>query len=688
MPDESILITVLKTIGSGALSELGSEGLSSLLSLIGFGDAEAIEAIENDLQVLLAGEQEIETQLSNITTELKDIETQVQWSTLIETVSSAVNDINSNYALLASLNADDTTTAQQIQEWALGTSSSNLGSELTLIYSTVENYQSGLNPDSPGLLATYAMMNVSAFLKDPNYGRGKFKAGDPIDIYYQQIQSYFSYLLGIEWKGVTLLSNAYMAAGEADLAQQAINDYNTHATTQCEIFLSNIESFTVSYAQDYSLMSLFANAEFNQMTLNPGGDPPFTYNGTDPIRRAGLFNDSLLGANTFYVRIWGGYGTGTYPFDTGTYINIQPFDPSGLISLDGSIPPSSALYSNFPNINGGSSNWSLMRFAWLGDTVGGGTYELTNNTEEGYPLLPYFNYNSGQAYPIANVMLNPSGQGSSYTTKNQVFVFTDPTPNYYYAVFTAATVLKLDGKTGYAEAKEGSDYKNKIQGEVGAGDFSIEAWVLPQEGATGTVVGNLQNTFSLNILKDNELEFLFLDYNVTEPSMVYRYGVTAAVPNLSDGNWHHVAAVRQGGSLQLYLDGQSLSCQEEQGNNLPIPFADFNAGGWNALLIGCSNGAASLIGFFIVTPTEVLVGRVLDVRLWNKALQQSDVEANMYTHVLASEQPDLAGNWLLDNGSITDETGNATGSLTGNANVVLEIGNRSYTIVSGENSSE
>ncbi len=686
MPDESILITVLKTIGLGALSDLGSEGLSSLLSLIGFGDAAAIAAIENDLKALLAGDVAIEQQLSNITSELKNIETQMQWNTLVGIVSSSVNDITTNYNLLATLKDDDTETAQQIQQWALGTSSSNLGPELALIYSTVEDYESGLNPNSPGLLATYATMNVSAFLKDPNYGRGKFKAGDPIAVYYQQIQSYFSYLLSVEWKGVTLLSNAYTAVGEADLAQQAIDDYKAHVATQCEIFLSNIESFAVSYAPDYSLMSLFANSEFNQVTLNPDGDPPFTYNGTDPIRRAGLFNDSLLGANTFYVRIWGGYGNDTYPFDTGTYINIPPFDPSGFISLNGSVPPASALYSNFPNINDGSSNWSLMRFAWSGGAVaGGGSYELTNNTEASSPLLPYFNYSGGEAYPIANVMLNPSGQGNSYTTENQVFDFTEQTPpNSYYAVFTAATVLKLDGKSGYAQAKEGSDYKNKIQYEVGSGDFSIEAWVLPQGGAKGTVVGNLQNTFSLNIMENNVLEFLFVQ-TIIEPPTYNRYGVTAAAPNLSDGNWHHVAAVRQGGAVQIYLDGESLACQEEKGNNLQL--AGFNAGGWNALLIGCSNGATPLLSF-VVLPEQVLVGRVLDVRLWNKALQQSDVEANMYTHVLASEQPDLAGNWLFDNGSLTDETGNATGSLIGNANVVLEIGIKSYTIVSGKNPSE
>jgi hypothetical protein len=72
--------------------------------------------------------------------------------------------------------------------------------------------------------------------------------------------------------------------------------------------------------------------------------------------------------------------------------------------------------------------------------------------------------------------------------------------------------------------------------------------------------------------------------------------------------WHHLAAIRRGRQLRLYLDGKSIASAELQ--NLPS--------------LNIDNAAPLLIGF---GPNDYLNGSLRDVRLYSRALQDDEVAA-------------------------------------------------------------
>jgi YD repeat-containing protein len=92
--------------------------------------------------------------------------------------------------------------------------------------------------------------------------------------------------------------------------------------------------------------------------------------------------------------------------------------------------------------------------------------------------------------------------------------------------------------------------------DVGALDFSVEAWVRSAPaGGAGTIVarkgpdgGSLNGGFLLVLQPDGSLKLATDDG--------YGYTEFITVPTrAADGAWHHVAGVRQGVTLLVYLDG-------------------------------------------------------------------------------------------------------------------------------------
>ena len=98
---------------------------------------------------------------------------------------------------------------------------------------------------------------------------------------------------------------------------------------------------------------------------------------------------------------------------------------------------------------------------------------------------------------------------------------------------------------------------------------------------------------------------------------------------LADDAWHHVAHVFSGSEQKLYLDGQLIGSSAKRGTSM------FS---WHdALLIGyCFNASAPYFS-----------GQISDVRVWNKARQQSEIQAGMSSRLRGNE-PGLIGYWPLD----------------------------------------
>jgi hypothetical protein len=188
---------------------------------------------------------------------------------------------------------------------------------------------------------------------------------------------------------------------------------------------------------------------------------------------------------------------------------------------------------------------------------------------------------------------------------------------------------------------------------VGTGDFSVEVWVQSRYPGTlvsrkGTQGGAGNGGFLVVARPDGTLKF------ATDNGVGF-YEIGTVPTTVLDGTWHHVAAVRAGAGLTLYLDGQPVAATG-RGNARP----PLNTDNGLRLLIGDTDQAQE--------PYGPLPGMVTDVRLWNRARTAAEVAEQRSVRLTGSE-PALVGYWPMDFGQALDfsPTRAATQALGGAA---------------------
>ncbi len=127
--------------------------------------------------------------------------------------------------------------------------------------------------------------------------------------------------------------------------------------------------------------------------------------------------------------------------------------------------------------------------------------------------------------------------------------------------------------------------------------------------------------------------------------------------NLTDGKWHHVAATHDGTTARLYVDGSLIGSSARTYNTVG-----------NTLVLGTFFNTLSS------TYQQHFNGSLDEVRIWNTARTQAEIQANMFNNISASSAG-LVAYYDFDNGTsggtntglttLTDRTTNAnTGTLT------------------------
>jgi hypothetical protein len=176
----------------------------------------------------------------------------------------------------------------------------------------------------------------------------------------------------------------------------------------------------------------------------------------------------------------------------------------------------------------------------------------------------------------------------------------------------------------------------------GSGDFSFEAWVR---------VADLDNV-------DRKIFHYNLSGGITAVWQLRKAGgklvfntwalgwdeVATVDDVFSDTAWHHVAAVRTGTAVTVYMDGVLAPTTGSI-------TANFHASSNNTYYIGSRVNVAD----------EYWNGDMDDVRIWNRALSQAEILANKDLELTGSE-PDLVSYWNLNEGSgqsANDATPNA-----------------------------
>ncbi len=167
----------------------------------------------------------------------------------------------------------------------------------------------------------------------------------------------------------------------------------------------------------------------------------------------------------------------------------------------------------------------------------------------------------------------------------------------------------------------------------GKGDFTLQGWIKPSGpgtiiGRKSTAGGNDAYAGLLMVLEPNGAIKL-----ATDNGFGY-YQIMTNSTNAFDGDWHQVTAVRHNGALSIYLDGSLL--KGKISGNLSTPL---NVNNSLDLLIGSVQQNQE--------PHIHFSGGISQVRLWNLALQESQIKKELKT-VLSGHEKGLVGYWPLN----------------------------------------
>ena len=159
-------------------------------------------------------------------------------------------------------------------------------------------------------------------------------------------------------------------------------------------------------------------------------------------------------------------------------------------------------------------------------------------------------------------------------------------------------------------------------------DFTLEAWIKPSAADRGTVYSCI-GAFTLVVAK-GALEFIVTTLNGFAKAQ-------ASVPDDQPvvGRWHHVAAVRQGDTLRIYLDGRSVqSTTTTTITGSPVRcYVGIAVGG---------SADGSLARF---------AGMLTELRIWNVGRQPRDIEQSMRRTLDPRQNASLAFYYNFDDGS-------------------------------------
>lgn len=189
----------------------------------------------------------------------------------------------------------------------------------------------------------------------------------------------------------------------------------------------------------------------------------------------------------------------------------------------------------------------------------------------------------------------------------------------------------------------------------GTGDFSITA--LFRTTAPGTIVsrksaqgGSSAYAGWLVVLKaGGSIKF------ATDNGYGF-YEVSSAPSAALDNQWHHVAAIRRNGQLEIWLDGVKTVVQAR--SSLPTPL---NVTSGQRLVIGATDQQQE--------PNNQFVGTAEDVTIWNNAIGKNQITDSMF-NLLTGQEPGLVGFWPMDNSLADKSPTKNNGTVNGHVSFV------------------
>lgn len=348
--------------------------------------------------------------------------------------------------------------------------------------------------------------------------------------------------------------------------------------------------------------------------------------------------------------------------------------PGGVVSgfTTAVVPTASISVSgNGNNIPQGSSTPTISNFTDFAST-GARTFVISNTSGTLNIAAPYFTGPNASEFSLS---IAPA---SSIAASSTSFLVTfasaiagvrtatlnipsnDCTNATFSFVITASTTpasaLAFDGV---------NDYIQFADPNLGTSDFTIEQWIkpnLPQNAyllTTRTSEGSQAgNWFVTSVGANGSVGFELGGSPGISPFTSNTY-FSAATPSnvITVGSWNHIAAVRAGNSIRLYVNGVLLV-------NLNAPLTNTLSTGNNILRFG---GAVNFNSAWFN-------GRLDEVRIWNTARTQCELQTFMNAEI-PTTAPGLLANYHFNQGipsgnnatvtTVIDATGTYPGTLNG-----------------------
>ena len=176
-------------------------------------------------------------------------------------------------------------------------------------------------------------------------------------------------------------------------------------------------------------------------------------------------------------------------------------------------------------------------------SLGGKDLSFTLNTDSG---LPAGMFNNG--WLMHNVQ-DPAYPYVAADTAGTLFDYVPDTAGHASGPFHAE-IADVKWRVPLTEAMR----------QVPQGDYTLETWIRTTHRDRGTLMGNHYNSATPNGVVNFELygtnNVRFYQRNLS--GAITDLNLLATNVNTRNGQWHHVAGIREGSTMRLYVDGQEV----------------------------------------------------------------------------------------------------------------------------------
>lgn len=199
----------------------------------------------------------------------------------------------------------------------------------------------------------------------------------------------------------------------------------------------------------------------------------------------------------------------------------------------------------------------------------------------------------------------------------------------------ANRVLNLDGQASYVRVADSQSLHSFTNA------MTIEAWFKPSSFYTSH--GNVNSIIRKNVSAGAENFFLRFRIVGGQPMAAMspggRIGVLRAPHEFRTGKWYHLAGIYDGRAITLLVNGGRINSERVSGP-MYIDQSD--------LFIGKGDPEFSFGEYFH--------GALDEIRIWNVARSQEEIQAAMNT-TLTGKEKDLVAYWNFDDGTARDVSG-------------------------------